>query len=170
MKKKTRRKIFIFISSIVLIGAVAAGIYFFLNQTKGPTVSVYFFKGSRLVPVQRAISADEAPLNKALREMLKGPDLKEAGQGIASEIPVGTKLLWIKTGGKLAVLNFNDKLEFYGGGAAKIQGIIAQIVYTATSIKGINKVWIRVNGKKEVVLGGEGLVLDRPLSRRDIRY
>jgi spore germination protein GerM len=170
MKKKTRRKLFVFISTLVIIGAAAAGIYFFLNQTKSPTVSVYFFKGSSLVAVKRTIGADEAPLNKALHALLQGPDLKEAGRGIISEIPSGTKILGIKAEKKLATINFNDKLELYGGGAAKIQGIIAQIVYTATSIKGINKVWIWVNGKKEVVLGGEGLVLDRPLSRRDIRY
>jgi len=46
--------------------------------------------------------------------------------------------------------------------------MIGQIVYTITEVPGIKKVWIKMEGEKELVLGGEGLVIDRPLSREDI--
>ena len=71
---------------------------------------------------------------------------------------------------RTAIINFNARLEEYGGGATHVRGMIAQIVYTATGLQGIDKAWIWVEGKKSIVLGGEGLVLDKPLTREDTGY
>ena len=50
-----------------------------------------------------------------------------------------------------------------------VEGIVAQLVYTATGLPGVEQAWLWVEGQSEVVLGGEGLVLDHPLSRRDVK-
>jgi len=102
-----------------------------------------------------------------MKELLAGPKPEE---GASSELPRGVKILGIKVRGQTAMIDFNHKLEDCGGGSARLQGMIAQIVYTATDVPGVEKAWILIEGKKEVVLGGEGLVLDRPLGRSDLGY
>ncbi len=149
--------------------AIAAATYLWVAlQPKGTAVKVYFFKGEKLTAVERPLSANEAPLSKALTELISGPSETERGQGISTQIPRGTKVLSMLIKDDIAIINFNRKLENYGGGSARLEGMIAQIVYTATEVPGIKKVWIWMEGEKELVLGGEGLVLDKPLSRRDL--
>ncbi|MEW5861695.1 MAG: spore germination protein, partial [Cyanobacteriota bacterium] len=52
-------------------------------------------------------------------------------------------------------------------GSASMTGRVAQILYTATSINPNTNVWIDVEGKRLEVLGGEGLVIDQPLTRQN---
>ena len=118
--------------------------------------------------VERPLDANEALLTKAFAELLSGPSETEKAQGISTQIPAGTKVLNILVKDEIVIVNFNRKLESYGGGSARLEGMIAQIVYTATEVPGVKKAWIWMEGKKELVLGGEGLVLDKPLSRRDL--
>lgn len=162
-KKKTKK----FLKNIFLIGFIL-GLAFYVfqlsfNIEEKSTINIFFFKGESLVAVEKPILATEAPLNEALRMLLAGPGQK----GLVSLIPKGTKILSIKQKNKLAIINFNSKLANYGGGAAQVQGLVAQIVYTATDIPGVDKVQILINGKKKLVLGGEGLMINQPLSRED---
>ncbi|MGB9613125.1 MAG: GerMN domain-containing protein [Candidatus Margulisiibacteriota bacterium] len=133
-------------------------------------VKVFYFKRGKLFAVPRPLRADEVPLKKAIVELLAGPTEKETAKGIVSYLPTAVKLINLKVQGNTAILNFNQELENYGGGSARLQGMIAQIVFTATDIPGIEKAWIWMEGQKEIVLGGEGLVLDHPLTRREISY
>ena len=158
---------------VVLFVIVIIGALYYLNLTetkiaKNPGIKIYFIKGEKLEQVSRAISEETNPLEAAAAELMRGPNNTEKQAGIFTEIPVRTKIINIVREGDAVAVTFNDEIENYGGGSARVQGLVAQIVYTFTEIPGIKKVKILVGNKTEVVLGGEGFVIDRPLSRDDL--
>jgi len=153
-----------------LILLVGLGAWFFPKQEKGPVLKVYFLKGGKLAAVERGLAPDRAPLKLAADALLAGPTREEKSAGYSTMIPPGTRTIWIIEKNGIAIINLNRKLEAYGGGASRVEGLVAQIVYTLTDIPGIEKAWIWMAGEKEIVLGGEGLILDKPLSRSDLAY
>jgi spore germination protein GerM len=172
VKKQRKLKLPIanWLTAIVCLGIVAAAAAFWLSPAKAPAVQVYFFKADKPFAVSRAITPDRAPLETAINELLKGPTEAEKADGISTQLPAGIRARAIRADRAIAIVDFNGKLEAYGGGSNRVEGMVAQIVYTATAVPGINQAWIWLNGEKEVVLGGEGLVLDRPLGRSDLAY
>lgn len=175
MKKKVKRRIF-WLGLLVVVLGIGIVVYLWAPRFTSkeiskeyPFVKVYFIKGSKLLAVRRYLTPGETPLRKAMVSLLSGPEEAEVKKGITSNLPPGVKILKISRQGPIAIIDFNGELENYGGGSARLRGMIAQIVYTATEIPGIEKVWIWVEGRKEVVMGGEGLVLDHPLSRQEVR-
>ena len=152
----------------ITILAVVAGIavVFFSFSAPPAATKVYFLKGEKLF----AVSRPSQTLQSAINDLLKGPIPQEEKSGIFTEIPDRTKLRGAEIAGETAVLDFSKEIGGYGGGTAKAQGLIAQIVYTATEIKGIKKVKILIEGKEASAFGGEGLMIDRPLSREDIQF
>ena len=170
MKKKTRKRVvraIVFLTVAIILSTV---VYLYFANQKERGVKIYFFKGEKLFAVERAVRADEVPLTQALQDLFAGPSQEEIDRGLITQLPDGIKLLSFKIKQGVAIVNLNSRINAYGGGAARVRGMIAQIVYTVTELPGIDKAWIWVEGKNEVTLGGEGLVLDRPLIRNDAAY
>lgn len=118
-----------------------------------------------LVPQSITTAANEQPstiLKTAFNSLLAGP---QAGD-MTTTIPAGTKLRDVKVQPDGIHVNLSEEFTT-GGGSAAMTGRVAQIVYTATSLEPNTKVWIDVEGKPLEVLGGEGLVLEQPLTRQN---
>ena len=131
------------------------------------TVQVYWLKNTdnRLELVSRPVTVSPNQANVVLEEafngLLKGPN----DTALDSTIPQGTKLrsMTIQNDG----IHIDLSQEFTtGGGSASMSSRLAQVIYTATSLQPSAKVWIDVEGKPLEVLGGEGLLLEQPLTRQ----
>lgn len=134
------------------------------------TVKAYFFRGDRLVPVQRSRPATAAVARAALTELLAGPSPEEAAgpMALVSVIPAGTVLLDVSVGGGIAVVDLTRSFES-GGGSASMFGRLAQVVYTLTQFPSVTGVTFRLEGEPVTTFSSEGIVLDRPAVRADYR-
>lgn len=133
------------------------------------TVQVYWLKNTdrsfEVVPssiqLQKANSKPTELLGDAFKTLLSGP----TDANLTSTIPSGTKLRSVDV--REDGIHVNLSQEFTtGGGTSSMTGRVAQVLYTATSLNPDAKVWIDVEGKKLEILGGEGLELDQPLTRK----
>ncbi|MBW4620998.1 MAG: GerMN domain-containing protein [Cyanosarcina radialis HA8281-LM2] len=132
------------------------------------TVNIYWLKdtGQRLEVVPSPIKIEgsnnpDAILTGAFKTLLSGP----TDSKLATTIPSGTKLRSVRV--RQDGIHVDLSSEFTsGGGSASMTGRVAQVIYTATSLKPGDRVWIDVDGKRLEVLGGEGLELEQPLTRK----
>jgi spore germination protein GerM len=169
--RKTRLKInkwraAVFGCAVILAALVVFSVYFI--QTKEKTYKTYFIINDQIVAVEHALNKGEDPLKKGLIRLINGPSIMERTQGISTYLPQKTRINGIKNRGEVLAIDFSRELENISGGSDRIIKMIEQIVYTATETPGINKVWIFINGRKNVVLGGEGYELNGPIGREDI--
>lgn len=121
--------------------------------------------GMILMPKPMEIAAGlskESALKLAFEDLLSGPT--DIG---FSAIPTGTKLLDLET--RPAGVYVNLSREFAsGGGSASMIERVGQVIFTASSVDPNESVLLAVEGQlisPEYPLGGEGLVLDQPVSR-----
>lgn len=132
------------------------------------TAQIYWLKGSgELIAVPVKIKSPESDdrsetvLNGAIETLLNGsPD-----QTLTTTIPQGTQLrsLTVKPDG----IHIDLSAAFTtGGGSASMMGRLGQVLYTATSIDPSAPVFLSVGGQPLETLGGEGLMLDQPMTRQ----
>ena len=172
MTKAAKRKKMIAVVIVLIILAVILG--FFISRIKQApkpyTLKVYFLKDEKLAAVDRIGNQKIGPMVVVAQALSKGPTETELKQGFYTEIPKGANILSVDKIGDMAIIDFNSELENYGGGATRVQALVSQIVYSFTELANINEVKITVNSKDEIILGGEGFVIDKPLSRSDISF
>ncbi len=138
-----------------------------IPATAEKTLQVYWLKATgndialAATPVKLSSQGDSAAVLKvALEKLLAGP----SDTSVTTTIPANTKLqsLAMREDG----IHVNLSPEFTsGGGSTSMTGRVAQVLYTVTSLSPNAKVWLTVDGKPLEVLGGEGLVLEQPLTR-----
>ena len=101
-------------------------------------------------------------LESAFKLLLAGP----RDQTYTTTIPKETKLLGITMENNGIHVNLSQEF-IAGGGSASMTGRLAQVLYTATSLDPQSKVWIDVEGEPLQVLGGEGITINQPMTRKD---
>ncbi|MFH1429364.1 MAG: GerMN domain-containing protein, partial [Candidatus Margulisiibacteriota bacterium] len=152
--------------------------YYYLSKSVAETVKtelkVYFLRGDHLVVAKRGISLQASTSiirqsETALKYLISGPTTMERIIGIFSEVPDDITVLGVRQEGSTLRVNFDSKFYDFGSGSAGIQAAIAQIVYTLTELKTINSIQFLIEGQeRELIIGKEGYVIDRALSRKDI--
>jgi spore germination protein GerM len=153
---------------VVLVSAGAA-IWWFQVRPQAMRVTVYFVgsadNSGTLVPVDRVVRGRgaEVGLRGAIESLLAGPTAEERARGAMTEIPAGVRLLGLSVRDGIAVIDLTDAVTS-GGGSSSMQGRVWQIVYTGTQL-GVRQVRILINGAERQALGGEGVLIDRPIGR-----
>lgn len=102
----------------------------------------------------------------AIEAVLEGPESFEQDYGLSTSVPEGTQLLGLTIEDGIARVDLTSEFES-GGGSASMQMRLAQIVYTITQFPTVTGVLFSLDGEPIDVLGGEGVVIDHPLTRRD---
>ncbi|MGH2773843.1 MAG: Gmad2 immunoglobulin-like domain-containing protein [Actinomycetota bacterium] len=91
---------------------------------------------------------------------------QEAGD--TSAIPDGTELLGVAREGSVLEVDVSSRFES-GGGSLSMQMRVAQLVYTGTQFEDIEGVRILIDGQRVETIGGEGVDVSEPLTRRDFQ-
>ncbi len=130
------------------------------------TYQVWFTSADGLFVTYRTEPATPRVGTAALESLLEGPDSFEMGYGLRTAIPDGTQLLGLEIDGEIARVDLTSEFES-GGGSASMQLRLAQIVYTITQFPTVKSVVFSLDGQPIEVLGGEGVIIDHPLTRRD---
>lgn len=131
------------------------------------TLQVYWLKASgsaiALSPSAVTLSANSTPdtlLEAAVDELLAGP----RNAAVTTTIPRDTKLRSLAVKGDGIHINLSQAFVG-GGGSTSMIARVGQILYTVTSLNPNANVWLAVEGKPLETLGGEGLMLEQPLTR-----
>jgi spore germination protein GerM len=99
----------------------------------------------------------------ALLALLRGPTAAERARGIRSALPGGTRLVRLRVARGTATVGFAG-----GSRRAWLEGgfyATAQVVYTLTARPGIERVSMRVGGRRCCVFDHSGRPYARPLTR-----
>jgi hypothetical protein len=117
------------------------------------------------LPLQEPTKSPEENLRAAFGELLAGGKSATKGSQDATPIPAGTQLLSLKIEPDGVHIDLSSQFTS-GGGATSMQSRLAEILYTATSFDPNANVWLSIEGKKLEVLGGEGIEVPQPLTRK----
>ncbi|MEA5497717.1 GerMN domain-containing protein [Limnoraphis robusta Tam1] len=115
-------------------------------------------------PVTVEVSEDDpgVVLEAAFRRLLAQP----TDENRFSEIPPQTQLLSVQAYPSEVYVNLSPEFTT-GGGSASMIGRLGQVIYTASSLNPDAKVWISVGGQPLEILGGEGLEVPQPATRKN---
>jgi spore germination protein GerM len=103
----------------------------------------------------------DGALSTALTELLAGAKTNPS----QTTIPDGTQLIALHVDKQDIHLNLSQAFT-EGGGSTSMVGRLAQVLYTATSLQPNGKLWLDVDGQPLEVLGGEGVEVPQPITRK----
>ena len=129
---------------------------------------VWFTRDESLFMVARAQKATPRIGTAALEALLAGPDPHEQAAAVGSQIPAGTQLLGLSVDNGVATVDLTSEFES-GGGSTSMNMRIAQVVYTLTQFPTVKGVLFELDGRRVDVLGGEGVIVDQPVTRKDFK-
>lgn len=81
---------------------------------------------------------------------------------------MNARLRSVTIAGDLVTIDYRVPGDDWGvNGSASLRALVEQLVFTATDEPGIARALITQNGERAVI-GGEGLIIDRPQTRRGL--
>lgn len=129
-------------------------------------VNVYFSREEKICATSRSIPETQQVGAAAMRALLDGPTPEEEDWGMVTSIPEGTTFLGLTIDGGVATVDLSKEYAS-GGGSLSMLMRLAEVVFTLTQFPTVDGVNFKLDGKPIDVLGGEGLILDHPMSRED---
>jgi hypothetical protein len=132
------------------------------------TVNFYFMRGEEIAPASQAVAKTQSVGAAAVQLLLAGPGDVGKEAGMTTAIPVGTKLLGLDIKNGIATVDLSKEYAS-GGGSLSMMMRLAQVVFTLTQFPSVQGVNFMLDGKAIDVLGGEGLIIDHPMTRADYK-
>ena len=132
------------------------------------TFDVWFGYGEWLFVTERTEPSSPRVGGAAVTALLAGPSGAERAAGVGTSIPEGTELLGLSIDGGIATVDLSGMFGS-GGGSLSMFSRLAQLTYTLTQFPGVHGVNLKMDGKPVTVFSGEGIILDRPMTRRSYR-
>ncbi|MBD0339068.1 MAG: GerMN domain-containing protein [Thermoleophilia bacterium] len=129
-------------------------------------IVVYFMRGETVTPAHRELPQTAAVGTAAVEALLAGPTEAERALGVSSSVPEGTTLLGLEVAGGTATVDLSREFES-GGGSLSMLSRLAQLVFTLTQFSTVDRVVLELEGEPVEALGGEGVLVDEPLTRDD---
>ncbi len=119
--------------------------------------------GFVVVPVAVFANSTDEAIASALHALKGHPP----ANNLYSAVPPETEILSVTA--KEGEVRINLSAAFgQGGGSAAMMGRLVQVLYTATSLDPEAKVFLSVEGQPLQWLGGEGIEVPQPLTRKDL--
>jgi immunoglobulin-like protein involved in spore germination/sporulation and spore germination protein len=154
------------VSDLVSTPSTGAGTTTFSTTTEEMALQVWLTSGETLWPVTRMVPKTEGVGAAAMDAMLAGATETEASNGIGSTVPADTHLLGLSIAGGTATVDLSNEYAS-GGGTLSMTMRLAQVVYTLTEFPTVKRVAFKLDGEPVTVFSGEGIILDRPQTRKD---
>lgn len=148
----------VFVAAGCRPGPAAADVSVFFTRAEGTAFTV--------AAARRTVQGGDtaARVHAALEALLAGPTDAERREGLGTAIPAGTRLRAVRVEDGVVWADFSREIDS-GGGSASMLGRFWQIVYTATQFRDASRVRILIEGVARDTLGGEGVIIERPVAR-----
>jgi spore germination protein GerM len=130
------------------------------------TVNVYYSRDEEICAAARVIPRTLEVGAATMKALLEGPTAAEKEVGMVSNIPEGTTFLGLDIESGVATVDLSKEYAS-GGGSLSMFMRLAEVVFTLTQFPTVDGVNFKLDGEAIDVLGGEGLILDHPMSRAD---
>ncbi len=140
--------------------------------TPAPTetrVLAYFTRGEKVGVAARFVRVEPtttALARAAMQALVAGPSDEERQFGLGTAIPQGTRVNGVTIRDKVATVDLSPEFAS-GGGSLSMLLRVAQVVCTLTQFDDIERVAFALDGEGVPAIGGEGVIVDPPVSRAD---
>ena len=139
------------------------------KQTKDYVYIFFIAHNAKGEEVYRAVKREYVPevdgasrLKFALKSLVNGPSAKEKNLGVHTEVPAGTRLISITETPSKVAINLRDECERGDDTDGRYKRLFQLI---KTSKKNSNlPIYLQLNGKQVDVIGGEGIMINQPLT------
>ena len=140
------------------------------EPAEAANLSVYFLDADEKLRVGHVREIEAVGVAQAtLESLFAGPTPEDEALGLSSTVPDGTTVRSIDVAGGTAAVDLSAEFES-GGGSLSMQARLAQVVYTLTQFPTVDEVELLIEGVPVEALGGEGVLIDGPLTRADFQF
>jgi len=120
----------------------------------------------KAVKRQYSADVDGSKLKFSVYALINGPKPEEKQKGVYSEIPHSAQVINISEQHDRVIVNLNSSFV-NGGGADSLYKRLYQLIKTV-KLNSDLPVYLYIDGQKADVVGGEGIIINQPLSNSSL--